>query len=378
MQKIRYLAILSVFLWICSSARSEALTTTDLFQRYAPSVATLRVTRKDGAVAQGTGFLISSSGELLTNFHVLDNADIVEVYFSERLWYSAKRIVAQDPEKDLALLWIERVNPSLVRLELNLAKSPEGSDVTVIGTPRGFEKTITTGILSGYRKSGQVSLIQITAPISSGSSGSPVFDVNGRVIGIAIGAIKDSQGLNFAIDAKEIADFLRRRPFKTLAAAKPSSSASVSAHLSNTGASSVSSRNSVRMLSLQEILAKLELARPRSAIDRVKQNFGAPDRENERGKDYYLRLWDFQTNNAVLFVWDRASAVERSVWTEYYATKEEAASRAQSMSALAVQFFGQHSSASQSGKVWKRKDYSIGIEQQSTSTNHMVIFKATQ
>jgi S1-C subfamily serine protease len=71
------------------------------------------VTRKGGRTSQGTGFLVSAGGEVLTNFHVADNAESIQVYFSETLWHSARRIVAQDPEKDLALLRIERVAPSL-------------------------------------------------------------------------------------------------------------------------------------------------------------------------------------------------------------------------------------------------------------------------
>jgi hypothetical protein len=367
-------AIVFVILGLFLPQRSYGLSTADLFKRYSPSVATLVVTRKDGKTSQGTGFLISAGGEILTNFHVIDNAESVEVYFSDSLWYSAKRIVAQDPEKDLALLWVERVAPSLSYLQISQAKIPEGSALVVIGTPRGFEKTISTGIVSGYRARGSTSLIQITAPISSGSSGSPVFDTGGKVIGLAIGTLKDSQGMNFAVDAKEIADFLRTRPFKMSAAAKTQESpskTSASPALTNP-------REPAKLLSLPEIWAKLEAVRPRTAMDRVRQSLGTPDKEDERGQNYTLSLWNFKNNSAILFVWDRNDAVERSEWVERYATKEEAASRAQAMLALASQSFGKHSAASQNGKAWKRGDYSIGIEQQSAQNAHMVMFKATR
>ena len=317
MRRALAIAIVFVILGLFLPQRSYGLSTADLFKRYSPSVATLVVTRKDGKTSQGTGFLISAGGEILTNFHVIDNAESVEVYFSEALWYSAKRIVAQDPEKDLALLWVERVAPSLSYLQISQAKIPEGSALVVIGTPRGFEKTVSTGIVSGYRARGATSLIQITAPISSGSSGSPVFDTGGKVIGLAIGTLKDSQGMNFAVDAKEIADFLRTRPFKmSVAAEKQESPSKTSASPALTNP-----REPAKLLSLPEIWAKLEAVRPRTAMDRVRQSLGTPDKEDERGQNYTLSLWNFKNNSAILFVWDRNDAVERSEWVERYATK---------------------------------------------------------
>jgi hypothetical protein len=366
------LAIVVVFVFLLLPEECWALSTADLFRRYSPSVATLIVTRKDGKASQGTGFLISSAGEVLTNFHVVDNAESVEVHFSKTLWYSAKRIVAQDPEKDLALLWVERVAPSLSYLQISPAKKPEGSDLVVIGTPRGFEKTVSTGILSGYRTYGPLSLIQITAPISSGSSGSPVFDTGGKVIGIAIGTLQNAQGLNFAVEGEEIAKFLRARPFKTPAETKKRTISST------TNGSLKNAREPVKQLSLPEILAKLEVVRPRTGIDQVRQKLGAPDKEDERSQGYYLRLWGFKSNDAILFVWDRDKVVERAEWVERYSTKEEADSRAKAMLALAAQSFGKHSASSQNGKTWKRGGYFVGIENHSVQDSHMVMFKATQ
>jgi hypothetical protein len=257
-------------------------------------------------------------------------------------------------------------------MQLSQTKLPEGSELVVIGTPKGFEKTVTTGIVSGYRTNGEMSLIQITAPISSGSSGSPVFETGGRVIGIAVGGIQDSQGLNFALDAKEIANFLRSRPFKMPTAAKTESGLSVS------NAALQNAQKFGGLLSLPEIVAKLEMVRPQTSIDRALQSLGTPHKEDEREQNYYLSLWNFKNNNAILFTWDRNKIIEHSEWVERYATKEEAASRAQTMLELAAQSFGKHSAASQNGKVWKHNGYSIGIEQHSSQGTHMVMFKATK
>ena len=360
---------LCVLLGIFSPSACEAASTADIFKRYSPAVATLKVVKKDGKSAQGTGFLVSSRGELLTNYHVVDNADSIEVIFSEHFQYFARRIVAQDPEKDVALLWIEGINPHIYPLSLSQTRPPEGSDLVVIGTPRGLEKSVTAGILSGYRTLSNMSLVQFSAPISSGSSGSPVLDTSGKVLGIAIGTIKDSQGVNLAVDAKEIADFLRVRPFKTPAAQEnrgQPSSANTPAASSNTQA----------LLPFAEILAKLERALPRQSSSMVRQNLGAPDKESTDGQNY--DTWDFINNKALLLVWYSNDVVDRSTWVEYHTSREEAASRLEALWISAAQSMGKHSGASQSGRVWKRGDYSMGIELQSRQNTYMVIFKAVR
>lgn len=351
--------------------RAEALSTADIFRRYAPSVATLLVTRNDGKQGIGTGFLVSG-GEILTNFHVIDKAESVAVHFSEEVWYSAKRIIAQDPEKDLALVWVERIDPPLPWLGLSKIRVPEGGDIVVIGSPRGLEKTVTTGIISGYRTFGRTAVLQITAPISGGSSGSPILDTNGGVVGIAIGTLKDSQGLNFAVDAKEIAAFLQTRPFKTPAPTAQSDKQTASSSPQQP------QRKAAEVLPFASVMAKLELARPGMKADQVRQSLGEPAQTDERGTGYFASTWDFRNNRALFVVWDRNGVVERSSWIEYYPTKDEASVRARTVTDLAGAQYGKPGASSQSGKSWKRGDATVGIEQQSASNNHMVIFKLTK
>ncbi|MDR1873487.1 MAG: S1C family serine protease [Synergistaceae bacterium] len=351
------------------SGKAEALSTAEIFQRCSPSVATLLVTRKDGKQSLGTAFVTSAGRELLTNFHIVDGAVSITVYFSEQTWYNAKRIVAQDPEKDLALIWVEdRFDPPVPWLGVSRTRIPEGGDVVVIGSPLGFDRTISTGIVSGYRRRGTTSLLQITAPISEGSSGSPVFDGNGRVVGIAVGAVKNdrSEGINFAVDAEEIAAFLSARPFREKVASKSPPRQAVP----------MSARKPVPPLSFEEIMAKLELARPGMPASQAGQNLGEPARTEERGRNYYCNTWDFGDQKALLLVWDRNGVVERSTWVEYYRTKEEAAARVQSGLDSAARRLGKPSGSSQGGNVWKRQDgIVVGVEQQSGRDSHMVIFR---
>ncbi|MDR3232023.1 MAG: serine protease [Synergistaceae bacterium] len=365
--------VLFLCLWAFASAfsfseRAEALSTADIFRRYSSSVATLVVTKSDGKQALGTAFLVSDSGELLTNFHVVDDAVSIAVHFSEDVWYSAKRIVAQDPVRDLALVWVERIGHPVSRLGVSRTRIPEGGEIVVIGSPMGLDKTITTGIVSGYRTRGTTSLIQITAPISGGSSGSPVFDTNGGIVGIAVGALKSetSQGINFAIDAGEIAAFLSARPFTAKTAPAPSITSQPAP---------LSAVKIVQPLSFTEILAKLELVRPGTPASQAERSLGAATQTEERSKNYNRSIWNFTDNNALFMVWDRNGVVERSTWVEYFRTKDEAAIRVKTALDLAAGQFGKPDGASQGGNTWKRGAVTVGIEQQSSSDSHMVIFR---
>ena len=368
MRKVFIFAILSLFLIGALGRCAEALSPSDIFRRYAPSVATLIVTDKEGLQKQGTAFLVSGRGELLTNYHVLAGADSVAVHFSEELWFSAKKIVAQDPQKDLALLWVESM-PAIAHLGFSHIRLSEGDDLVVIGTPRGFDKTITTGILSGYRSYGGAELIQITAPISGGSSGSPVFGMDGKVIGIVIGTIRDSQGLNFAVGVKDIQEFLRTRPFKAPTASDGAqgrdqrlvSNRPVPAKASPSGFS--------------EIRAKLALAPLGAGIASVIKNLGEPGRVEERGKNFRVSMWKFGSEGSGLFVWTRDDTVNRVEWMEVYAEKDEAESRRKSAFEEARAQFGNPTGTSRSGNSWKRSGHTFDIEVHDAGSGHVVKFQ---
>ena len=120
------------------------------------------------------------------------------------------------PRKDLALLGRPsepRIPPfgefeatlALHGLPLGDSSAVEvGEEVYAVGNPEGLEGTFSQGIISGIRRVGDRDLIQITAPISHGSSGGPVLNKHGQVVGIAVGAIRTGQNLNFAIPASEL------------------------------------------------------------------------------------------------------------------------------------------------------------------------------
>lgn len=174
----------------------RALDAEEIYARFARAVA---VVRTESSV--GTGF-IDPSGRLITCHHVVAEASRIEVALPGRdpVELDAASMVALG--HDLVALRLPDPPPGL-RLgdETDL---PIGSKVFVIGAPQGLAQSITEGILSSKRNEGDDLLLQITAPISPGSSGSPVFDRFGRVVGIVAALRPDGQQLNFALPVRHL------------------------------------------------------------------------------------------------------------------------------------------------------------------------------
>ena len=108
-------------------------------------------------------------------------------------------------DPDLALLKFSATDVAYLELGSS-AKAVEGQRVLVIGNPEGLQGTVSDGIISAFRE--DRNLIQITAPVSPGSSGSPVLDESGQVIGMATLVYREGQNLNFAISSEYIESFL--------------------------------------------------------------------------------------------------------------------------------------------------------------------------
>jgi serine protease Do len=153
----------------------------------------------------GTGFIIEPEGYILTNNHVIEGAEKVEVKVGDRDDYTAK-IVGRDPATDLALLKIEGKGPfPTVRLG-DSDKIRVGEWVMAIGDPLNFDKSVTVGVISGKGRnvglsratSSFESLLQTDAAINFGNSGGPLVNVSGEVVGINT-AIARAQNIGFAV-----------------------------------------------------------------------------------------------------------------------------------------------------------------------------------
>lgn len=155
--------------------------------------------RKGKEIATGTGFFVTADGILVTNYHVIENAGRVVAKSENGAMYAVLGILAAKPKADIALLRVEANKLAFLKLG-NSQNAEVGQRIAVVGSPFGLEGTISEGIISAKRKlSTGEKMLQITAPISAGSSGSPVVDASGRVVGVAAMLLRESQALNFAV-----------------------------------------------------------------------------------------------------------------------------------------------------------------------------------
>jgi serine protease Do len=152
----------------------------------------------------GSGFIVSSDGTVLTNAHVVADADEVTVKLIDKREFKAK-VVGLDKPSDVAVLKIDARNLPTVRIG-DPQKSRVGEWVVAIGSPFGFENSVTAGIISAKSRAlpdeGYVSFLQTDVAVNPGNSGGPLFNLNGEVIGINSQIFSRSggyQGLSFAI-----------------------------------------------------------------------------------------------------------------------------------------------------------------------------------
>ena len=158
-------------------------------------------------VQGGTGFVISEDGYIVTNNHVIDGADKIEVRINNKEQYTAK-LIGRDPATDLALLKID-AKQRLTPLPLGDSdKLRVGEWVMAIGDPLTFDKTVTVGVVSAKERSGLTAdaatrsfenFIQTDAAINFGNSGGPLINVNGEVIGINTAMFRPAQNIGFAV-----------------------------------------------------------------------------------------------------------------------------------------------------------------------------------
>ncbi|ABC38342.1 DegQ family serine endoprotease [Burkholderia thailandensis] len=156
----------------------------------------------------GSGFIISADGYILTNAHVIDGANVVTVKLTDKREYKAK-VVGTDKQSDVAVLKIDASGLPTVKIG-DPAQSKVGQWVVAIGSPYGFDNTVTSGIISAKSRAlpdeNYTPFIQTDVPVNPGNSGGPLFNLNGEVIGINSMIYSQTggfQGLSFAIPINE-------------------------------------------------------------------------------------------------------------------------------------------------------------------------------
>ncbi|MFM6356685.1 MAG: HhoA/HhoB/HtrA family serine endopeptidase [Planktothrix sp.] len=158
----------------------------------------------------GSGFIVNSNGQIITNAHVVDGATKVSVVLKDGRQFEGK-VIGTDPVTDVAVVKIEANNLPTVKVGNSEALQP-GELAIAIGNPLGLDNTVTVGIVSATGRSGsqvgipdkRVSFIQTDAAINPGNSGGPLLNQNGEVIGMNTAIIQGAQGLGFAIPINQV------------------------------------------------------------------------------------------------------------------------------------------------------------------------------
>jgi hypothetical protein len=214
------LLLLPVFLRAqTTTTKSVEKAAGEIYKLAGPSVVLIEVYGDDGKVSgSGSGFLVSADGRILTNFHVIAHTKRATVRLANEDAYDAVNVIDVDKRKDIALVKIKAVDLPF----LNLGHSnfvQVGDKLFTLGNPLGvFQNTLSEGLLSGIRQMDGYKMFQLSAPISHGSSGGPVFDARGEVVGIVEATISEGQNLNFAIPIDYAAGMLSSKEVQPLSA----------------------------------------------------------------------------------------------------------------------------------------------------------------
>ena len=178
----------------------------ELVKRIKPSAVAIEAFDSRGqTIARGSGFFVGAD-RVITNRHVIEGSYRAEVHLLNDKRVPVRGVLAVDGEGDLALLQVTLPpNVQIAPLPLVRRAPQEGESIVVIGNPFGLEGSVSNGIVSAVREiPGYGKIIQITASISPGSSGSPVVNMAGQVIGVATLQAEEGQNLNFAVPAARI------------------------------------------------------------------------------------------------------------------------------------------------------------------------------
>lgn len=233
----------------------------ELVRRIKPSAVAIETFDARGeTISRGSGFF-TGYDRVVTNRHVLERSARVVIHLSDGRKFPVKGVLAIDGEGDLAMLQVD-IPPQLARpLPIVRTVPQEGESVVVVGNPFGLEGSVSNGIVSAVRDiAGYGRIIQITAPISSGSSGSPVVNMTGQVIGVATLQAAEGQSLNFAVPAERILQLRvgEARSFASLSAETQQNKRAAAERFYSQGVAQLSRDDYARALPFFEKAAELD------------------------------------------------------------------------------------------------------------------------
>jgi S1-C subfamily serine protease len=220
------------------------LTTAQIAAKATPAVVVVENFNEDGVKAsQGSGYLYSDDGIVVTNYHVIRGASSLSITVPSTGKARVENVLGYSPETDVAIIQLpQRVTASLETEGAQSAKV--GDHVVAIGAPLGLESTVSEGIISALRDAGGIHLIQTTASISPGSSGGPLLNDYGKVIGLTTAKVQNGENLNLVLSSTHINDLVSRK--RDIPLSKMLTETLVSDHIA-TNTLSVPARNIVTL-----------------------------------------------------------------------------------------------------------------------------------
>jgi S1-C subfamily serine protease len=193
---------------LCFAQAAPQITPADIYAHAHSSVVVVIVAdSNEKPIGQGSGFIVAKN-RIVTNHHVVEGASAALIVFADGTNERVEGVAADSPARDLAILVVK----TGARLPLKLGDEltvRQGDSVYALGAPEGLELSLTNGIISGFRDVDDRFLLQTTAAIAHGSSGGPLFDSSGRVIGVTTAFLSDSPGIYFSIGARDVSRLLR-------------------------------------------------------------------------------------------------------------------------------------------------------------------------
>ena len=184
-------------------AGSTTLTPKQIAESATPSIVTIQTPQ-----GMGTGFIVWQDGRIATNLHIIAGASQAKIVLHDKREFTQIEVLAADRAHDLAILRVPAKN--LQALKSGDSSTVKAGDrVVAIGNPLGLETTVSDGLVSAVRKiDPKLTLLQISAPISPGSSGGPLFNERGEVIGVTTLFSAQGQNLNFAVPVEYLKPML--------------------------------------------------------------------------------------------------------------------------------------------------------------------------
>ena len=193
-------------------------TIASLAKKIQPAVVTVVAYDIDKNVTNlGSGFFVDNKGSLITNYHVLDGAYTAEIKTYDKMLYPIEWVVAENKHTDLIKVRAKIPESSIHWITVTDTEPSIADRIMVVGSPMGLEQTVSEGIVSAFREMPVIGKVfQLSAPISPGSSGSPVINMKGKVVGVVSFQAVKGQNLNFAVSGAGVLNLKSAKTLKTV------------------------------------------------------------------------------------------------------------------------------------------------------------------